>query len=146
MTDNKSLIEEIYEGMRKLPYKSDELELLNSKVTPRKSGNFFYNLFTTTKKYFNGIPGRVKLWRERILPYFFNLPAVKMAQEGGLEMKAKNDFFGSRITIRDKETKSSLRIKAPWFSSILSYLFGNLTKSRLYVPSDFSDVSYKIIN
>jgi hypothetical protein len=131
----KTLIEEIYEGMRRLSYKSEELDTLVSNGKSGENGSSFYNLSTTTTSEYVGISGRMRLWKERILPYFFSLPAVELAKNENLEMKVSNNFFRSRIVIYDKNTNSRLKIKAPWFSSLFSRLFGNYTKSKLDLPT-----------
>ena len=121
----------IYEGMRKLPSGSDALDTLVSKSTPTEKGISAYNLITTAKDSYHGISGRIKLWKEKILPYFFGLPAVEIAKEQGLELKVSNNIFRSRIIIYDKKSNSKFKVKAPWFTSLFSRLFGSLVKSRL---------------
>ncbi|VVB83264.1 Uncharacterised protein [uncultured archaeon] len=132
------LMTNIYEGMRKLSSGSDALDTLASKSLPRENGIYAYNLITTNKdKGYHGISGRIKLWKEKILPYFFSLPAVEMAKEKGLELKVSNNIFRSRIVIYDKESRSKFKVKAPWLTSLFSRFFGSFVKSRLreYTPS-----------
>ena len=132
----KTLMEEIYEDMRGLPnHYPEDLDTRGSNAESNNKGSFFYNLITTIKNCYRGISGRKKIWKEKILPYFFDLPAVKLAKAENLEMKVSNNFFRSRIILKDIKTNSSLKIKAPWFSSLFSYFLGNYTKSKLYLPN-----------
>jgi hypothetical protein len=129
--ESYELMTKIYEGMRTLSSGSDALETLVSKSIPYENGIYAYNLITTVKKDYNGIPGRIKLWKEKILPYFFKLPAVEMAQKNGLELKVSNNIFRSRIVIHDRKSNSEFKVKTPWLSSLFSKFFGSLVKSRL---------------
>jgi hypothetical protein len=132
-------MERFYENMRKLPSKSGDLDLLVSNAYSGEKGESFYNLFSAENKY-NGIFGRIRLWKEKILPYFFNLPIMDLVKSGDLEMKVTNNFFRSRIVVTDTKTKQNVfKMKAPWLSSALSYLWGQFTKSRFYMPIFKSD-------
>jgi hypothetical protein len=141
--DTYELLRNLSEAMRDLPSKcSDSLELLVSKNKPRDEGEgvYSYNLMTGIKNEYSWNSGRRKLWKEKILPYFFSLPAVEAARENGLEIKVKNNIFRSRIDIYDVKTHSRLfMVKSPWFASLFSKLFGSIFKSKLtYVPQSYA--------
>ena len=131
--ESAKAIERIYDKAVSIPSaKPEDIVLVNGGVRGKKRKNAFYSLMTSTNDNYYGFSGRIKMWREVILPFYHQMRLQEMAREGGLEVRTSNHFFRSRIVITDRQNHYKLVIKSPRFASLMSHWFGNLVRAKLY--------------
>ena len=124
------------EAIRVLPSKSKDLKLLVSTAESKEAGASFYSLSVATEDKYKGIRGRIRLWDDKVFDIIYNLPIMEKVRAGYSKIKIRNDFLGTYVKIYDKKTgKPELKAKAPWFTALLSYLFGSFVKLKSYVAN-----------
>jgi len=131
--ESAKAIEGFYRQVIGLPYaKPKDIRLISGGTKEKRHGKFFNNLIASSSDNYYGFFGRIKLWRELILPFYHRINLQEIAGNSGLEARVTNHFFRSRIVIKDKANHYKLVIKSPKFASLMSYWFGNLVRAKLY--------------
>ncbi len=127
------IAENFYNTIKNLPNKHpEELNLISSGFEEilGEYSKLMYTSFITTHKYSKGIKGRLCLWKDYILPEWYNLSLEKNAEEEKLEVKISNHLFKSRLSINGSNDVK-LDVWSPKFSTILSSIFGNRIRAEL---------------
>lgn len=127
-------IENFYDFIKNMPNENpEEFNVINSrfKKTYGKYSNLFQTHLSAARgRYFRGLYGRTNLWKDKILPEYYEMNLERIAEKEGLDFKVSNHFFRSRLSLNGSD-EIKLDVWSPKFSTPLSFIFGNMVKAKL---------------
>ena len=124
--ESGSAMRGLYDSVRDAPNSEGNL----FKLLALKAGvNANYSYIGAYREAYRGVRGRLALWRDLILPKYYELGFEEMARKGDLGTSVSNNFFRSGMRMSNNQVE--LLIRSPKFSTIFSHIYGERIKATL---------------